>query len=115
MGCKAETEMSRAAIEAIRIAFPRALPIRVHSGQLRVARGYMRAAPEGTPDWLIVLPDHGSCWMEFKMPGGKFKPGQEPMHAQLRALGQLVYVVHSPSEAVECVRDAITRSGRKAA
>lgn len=105
-----ETDLARNAIAAIRLAFPRCIPIRVQSsgkGRVKVRNGWMQLAPGGTPDWLIVLPERGSVWIEFKQPGEEPTDKQLEMHAKLQLLGQTVYVVDEVAEAVAAVRCAV--------
>ena len=72
---------------------------RVHSGNVRVARGYMQLAPEGTPD-LYVL---GFGWLEVKAEQGKLRASQVAMHARIRAAGERVETVRTVADALVAV------------
>ncbi len=78
------------------------LAIRVHSGKVKVRGGWMRLAPEGTPD-LYVL---GFGWLECKAEKGKLSPDQERMHRLITEAGERVAVVRSAGEAVMVVLKA---------
>lgn len=54
----------------------------------------------GWPDRLIILPNGGVVFVEFKTPRGKLSPLQEHRIGQLREYGQNVYVCRSWQEAV---------------
>ena len=91
-----ETQLSA----AIRKALEKAgfWPIRVNSGALRVAGGFVHGAPAGTPD--ICLVDLGA-WLEVKLPGREADEKQAAWHARARKAGVRVAVVSSPVEAVQ--------------
>ena len=76
------------------------LVIRVQSGVVKVKRGWMHLAPEGTPDLYVV----GWGWLETKLEKSKPTPEQLDMHARLIAAGERVAVVRSVAEALEAVR-----------
>ncbi len=69
---------------------------RMQSGMVKGASGrFMRLCPAGTPDLLVVRSFGQVLWIEVKVPGGKFKPAQEPMIEKLRDMGHDVLVAHS--------------------
>jgi hypothetical protein len=72
---------------------------RVHSGKVRVARGWMQLAPAGTPD-LYVL---GWGWLEIKTEKGRVRPEQTTMHRHIRAAGERVATVRTVKEALAAV------------
>jgi hypothetical protein len=72
---------------------------RVHSGKVRVARGWMQLAPAGTPD-LYVL---GFGWIEVKTSVGKLSVEQVNMHHWIRQFGERVATVRTVKEALAAV------------
>lgn len=94
---KPETVKQAGLVEALRKAGR--FVFRIHSGQVKVRRGFMQLAPKGTPD-LYVL---GFGWMETKTDEGELSPEQLEMHARIRAAGERVAVVRSAKEALEAV------------
>lgn len=91
-----ETQLSA----AIRKALERAgfWPIRVNSGALRVAGGFVHGAPAGTPD--ICLVDLGA-WLEVKLPGRLPDEKQLAWHARALKAGVRVATVTSEAEALK--------------
>lgn len=72
------------------------------------ARMHMgRGVQAGYPDYLMLLPNGKSVWMEFKGTGGKLSELQRVRIAQLRAQGQLVYVISDPVIGVVVLGDAL--------
>lgn len=49
----------------------------------------------GYPDRIVILPGYPIVWVEVKSKGKKPRPIQEKRHAQLRNLGQRVFVIDS--------------------
>lgn len=103
-GTKGETELARHAIAAVRLVYPACVAIRVHSGIVRVKRGFMHLAEIGTPDWLLMMPKGRQLWLEFKLPGERPTDEQIAWHKRACALGHDVAVVQSIEETVEVVR-----------
>jgi hypothetical protein len=78
--------------------------IRIHSGKVRVKRGFMQLAPVGTPD-LLVLDAMG--FLEVKTADKASKPSAEQLawHERAAKLGVRVAVVRSVGEAIAKVRE----------
>lgn len=76
--------------------------IRVHSGRVKVARGWMKQNRKGSPDLLAVV-NGRAVFMEAKKQGEKLTPDQEQEHERLRRAGATVVVIHSPDEAIAAV------------
>lgn len=85
--------------------FPDAHLIRVHSGVVRVKRGYMHLAPEGTADYLGIGPGGRALACELKVPGGKQSPEQITFADLWRRKGGIYCVVHSAAEFFDAVMD----------
>jgi hypothetical protein len=96
---KPETSISRAAQDALaRAGFH---VTRVHSGKVRVARGWMQLAEKGTPDLSVQITGPVRAWLESKVPGGTLSADQKQWHADAEKRGELVAVFTSAREAVE--------------
>lgn len=52
----------------------------------------------GMPDWLLLHPKHGVCWVEVKRPGGKPSKEQREFMASLTHAGYRVCLVESDSD-----------------
>jgi hypothetical protein len=103
---KPETDRQALIVDALRKAGW--FVMRIHSGQVRVKRGFMHLAPKGTPD-LYVL---GFGWLETKLEKTKPTLEQLEMHERIRAAGELVAVVRTPAEAIRAVRSGRIREGQ---
>jgi hypothetical protein len=103
---KPETSLQARIVEALEdIGF---LVIRVHSGTVKVKRGWMHLGPEGFPDLLVV----GQRFLEVKTDDGELTLAQRTMHARIRRAGELVSVVRTPAEAIRAVRSGRIREGQ---
>ncbi len=74
------------------------IAIRVHSGAVKVRRGYMQLAPKGWPDMYVL----GCGWLETKTATGKLRVEQRAVHERIAREGEFVAVASVPSEAVAC-------------
>jgi hypothetical protein len=103
---KPETSLQARIVSALEaIGF---LVIRVHSGTVKVKRGWMQLGPEGFPDLWVV----GHMLLEVKTGKGKVSPEQLAMHARIRRAGELVAVVRTPAEAIRAVSSGRIREGQ---
>ena len=59
----------------------------------------------GVPDRLVLIPDGKVGFVEVKAPGQHPRPLQMTRHKQLRKLGFKVYVLDSPQQIPEIIRD----------
>lgn len=70
---------------------------RLHTGTARLGKSnsHITLNPKGTPDWLFVRRSGArqSFYAELKAPGGKLSRIQNQRHAELKAVGHLVYVI----------------------
>jgi hypothetical protein len=64
--------------------------LRLNSGKLRVKRGFMQLAPEGTADFLVCNPD--PRWLELKAPGQGTKKARQV--AQAAFAGRVLRLGH---------------------
>lgn len=110
MTTKAETSLARAIREALSVLG--VVAWREQSGQVRVRRGYMHLAPEGTPDVIGYMPDGRLLAIEVKCGKGKERPEQTEWLAKAKAAGCVVGTVRSVAEAVTLVQNA--RRGKAA-
>jgi len=83
--------------------------VRIHSGKVKVLRGWMHLAPTGTPDSLLVLDGH-YVWVEWKRPGGKVTAEQLEAHAAIRLAGGVVEVFDDVATAQDWVMGILKRS-----
>jgi hypothetical protein len=95
-------------------ALPFCVAHRMHSGKVKVARGWMQLEPEGTPDVLALLRSsadrmHQAVYFETKSPDGRMRPAQEALHTELRRIGFRVEVPRSFAEAMSIVREVLGR------
>lgn len=104
MTTKAETALAKAIRDAL--AAIGVVVWREQSGSVRVRRGYMHLAPEGTPDIVGYLPGGRMLALEVKLPKGKERPAQTEWLARAAAAGCCVATVRSVDEAVRFVRAA---------
>lgn len=82
--------------------------VRVHSGKVKVSGGWMQLARKGTPDWLVMFPADGyydTGWLEIKKPGESLSPEQVKFHEWAASVGMRCRIAHSPSEAVQVLKD----------
>lgn len=100
-----ETDLSRSIAKALEaLGYP---IVRIHSGKVRVARGFMQLAAEGTPDRLVLLRGGRVIWIEVKFgKGGVLSAKQLAWHARAAKMGHYVITVRSVREAIEAVRAA---------
>jgi hypothetical protein len=103
---KPETSLQARIVEALELAG--FLVIRVHSGTVKVKRGWMHLGPEGFPDLLVV----GQRFLEVKTDSGDPTPEQLAMHDRIRRAGELVAVVRTPAEAIRAVSSGRIREGQ---
>ena len=59
----------------------------------------------GVPDRLVLIPNGKVGFVEVKAPGQYPRPLQTARHKQLRKLGFKVYVLDSPQQIPEIIRD----------
>jgi hypothetical protein len=96
---RARSEAVRQAAIVAALSAAGRIPVRVHSGKVKVRGGWMQLAPNGTPDLYVV----GWGWLECKTDTGKLNADQMRMHRLLRAEGERVAVVRSAAEALRAV------------
>lgn len=109
-----EQDITRAVLEAVNRS-GLAVVWRNQSGQVRVARGVMRLAPEGSPD-IVGFTRHGRfVGIETKAPKARTskdrRESQEGWRALIRAAGGIALVVTSAQEAVDLL-SAEVRGGK---
>lgn len=85
-----ESDIQRESIKLLRLAGW--IVIRLNSGK---ARHNVQLCPPGTPDILAISKTGRTLWIEFKALGGKLRPEQIKMHADLILRNQQVYVVRT--------------------
>lgn len=96
-----ESSLQRALVAALeRVGLE---PIRMQSGKVKVARGWMELAPEGTADLFVPLPGGACIWVECKTPVGKLRAAQVRWHARMAALGHTVIVARDVQGAMDIV------------
>jgi hypothetical protein len=76
------------------------LVVRIHAGRLKFNGSWLRLAPEGFPDLLVV----GHCLLEVKADGGELSDAQKRMHGSIRRVGGRVATVRSVAEALAAVK-----------
>lgn len=108
-----ETGLSKAITDALESLGH--VVIRVHSGTVRVlppsGRGspyWMKLAPKGTPDRVVLSPNGRTTWLEVKTEEGSVSDVQERWHRKATRAGHRVFVVRSLSEAIEAVNSPLT-------
>ena len=72
--------------------------VRVQSGNVPLAHGFLRCAPPGTPDLLGCLDGGTMLAVEVKSPDGKPTPDQEAFLETLRDSGACVVVASSVAD-----------------
>lgn len=93
-----ETDIVRNIREAVRkLGIPCE---RVHSGKVKVRRGWMQCASVGTPDLWTAL-----GWLEVKVPGQQATNDQFEWHGRAHFWGVRTAVVDSVEKAVSTVLD----------
>src|SRR5579859_6181917 len=106
---KAETLITTACIESIN-ASGLAFVWRNHSGAVRVKRGFMHLAPEGSPDLVGWLRDGRFVGIETKVAGARTQKARAAAQAEwrdrIRAAGGVAGEVRSPADALALVRAA---------
>ena len=73
-----------------------------------IALKFVSPSFDGMPDRLVLLPDGHIAFVELKAPGKKPRVLQKRLHARLRHLGCLVYVLDDPEDipaVLEAVRE----------
>src|SRR5262245_42370766 len=87
---------------------------RMNSGVVRVRGGFMRLAPEGTPDILAApnVPEGMTAWecpkllwIEVKKPGGKLRPAQLAFGDRMRNRGHAWLCVESFHEVLDWLKE----------
>ena len=69
---------------------------------------------EGWPDITGVLPPSGRAFfIECKRATGRFRPGQKPMLARLRAAGALVIIARRPDDVIKEIQSAKRDTGER--
>jgi hypothetical protein len=100
---KAETALVAGIIGAL--APLTALVLRVNSGKVRVARGWMQLAPPGTPDIIGALKDGRFFAIEAKTAKGKPEESQLDWRRRADRAGLLHGEARTVGEAVALVRE----------
>jgi adenosyl cobinamide kinase/adenosyl cobinamide phosphate guanylyltransferase len=59
----------------------------------------------GVPDFVIVLPQGRTLYVEAKRPGEKLSPAQRDWQAEMAKLNHTVYVVHDLKEFLSVLSD----------
>ena len=77
--------------------------LRLQSGKVRTATGFVQLCPTGTPDLLVIARNGRVVWLEVKRPGEKPTAEQAATHAWLSDGGHAVYVVTSAQQAIDVV------------
>jgi hypothetical protein len=77
------------------------LVVRVHSGKIRKNGTWMRLAPVGFPDLLVVASP--PVFIEVKSATGRLSDDQKRVHDKIRRQGGVVAVVRSSAEALAVV------------
>jgi len=72
----------------------------------RVRMTMMQGASAGWPDYLYMLPNGQSIWIEYKRPGGKPTALQKHRLALLEELGHACAVADDPVEAARLITEA---------
>ena len=94
-----EAQTQHAAMTAVPLMVPGALPFAVPNGGSRDVREAVQLKRQGVvagwPDVGVVLPGGTCVWLEFKSTKGRLSPQQRHIHDLLRALGAEVAVVRS--------------------
>ena len=76
--------------------------IRQNPGKLKVKRGYLHGAPEGTADFLIMRNPVG--WLELKAPGQKTKKERVAKQTEFRDKVLALGHKHCQAESLEDVQ-----------
>jgi hypothetical protein len=88
----------------ISLEYPKFIVIRLNSGAIRTARGFIQLAPKGTPDTMVVCDNGIVLFFEAKSEKGKLNEDQEKMHQRLRSLGQKVIEYRSVQEGMAAIK-----------
>jgi hypothetical protein len=104
-------DITRPLYDAIN-AIPYCVAHRLHSGKVKVRRGWMQLEPKGTPDVLALLRNgpmqmHWPVYFETKALDGEERASQVKRHRELRAIGFRVEVPRSLPEAMAVVREVL--------
>lgn len=66
---------------------------------------FIDAGRRGAPDRLVMVPGHGLVFVELKRPiGGEVSTPQRIYHADLKRVGQLVFILKSVTEVDEFMK-----------
>lgn len=76
---------------------------RNQTGVVKVARGWMHLAPEGTPDLNGHLDDGTALYVEVKTPEGETSPEQDKFILDAQKCGCCAFVARSGAEAIRLV------------
>lgn len=101
--------------DALRVALPHAVVMRLNSGTARSAsgRGRIRLAPTGSPDLMIIHRINGGSGgsvvigIETKRPGGQLRPSQVAMRQRWEAAGGIWLTVESVAQGRREVREVL--------
>lgn len=103
-----EDEVQAAIVQALRIAYPKALVAAIPNGGKRdiaeAAKMRNTGTLAGMPDLVVVLPDQKVAWIEVKAAGGRLSPQQTEVIRVLTDLGHPVCVARDIGDAVSFVR-----------
>ena len=86
---------------------PGVYAFRIHSGRVKVRRGYMHLAAPGTPDIGAVVRGV-PVFFECKSARGRVSDEQREAHYRISRAGGSVVVVKRPSAAVDVVRNILS-------
>lgn len=110
-----ESEIQAGIVQALRIAFPKALVAHVPNGEKRDFGTAVKlkhlGVVAGMPDLVVVLPDQKVAWIEVKAAGGRLSAAQTEVIHVLTDLGHPVCVARDITDAVRFVRGLV--EGRK--
>ena len=89
-----------------------AFVFRIQSGKVKVKRGWMQLAPEGSPDLGVIVPPGGVfLGLEVKDAKGKLRDAQVTVANALCRAGAAVRTVRSVEDAVRAYLEVKDASG----
>lgn len=95
-----ETDIKRACLELLKLRG--ILAWRNHSGKVKVKRGFMCLAPEGSPDIVGIAPGGRFLGIEVKKPGhskhAEHEERQRQFHADIERRGGVAFLVQDAIE-----------------